>query len=1094
MGISSVKFELFAIGLTLIVGIAANAQQSVPRLRELWNIEYTGDDATGAHVIALWQFKPGAENQDSSPNGHSLNLKGATINPDGLFGSCLESYRGWPDEDVCHAAIVPNKPALTPKGAFAIEMWIKPKPELEGYPDAFLLDKKYVSHDDYQIILSGADKHGLRRLHASLGFGTDSVAYYSEPTKFEQGVWYHIAFVYDGAGKGTFFINGVPFGGGEHQCRKSISHGSHYLSIGDRIGSYYHGFPGFIDQVRICQGALEFRLAGLELVSDRTAFVRMEEALLQLAVTNFQRSQLAGAIARVSVDKMREKEFKLPKIDSGTRYIIEYQLDTRLRPGEYRIKAYLEISGERLYESETSFPVVIVPRHLPHRMPVLMWGVGANNVLKEMDRLKDIGFTHVLGLDANYGKIWNAGQPTEAQNQEEIAITKQMLNESLANGMSICASLSPGHWARNKKEFLRVDRDGKPYEQRPDICGLFPELRQFCYNVGASVAQTYGHFPAFDSTLLHTEVRDSARPCFHKHDHDAFREFSGFDIPAEIAGKNGVNYKDLENFPESRVIEDDHPIYVYYKWYWKYGDGWNMLNTALHEGLKSTGRKNLWTFHDPAVRVASVYGSGGAVDVLSQWTYSYPDPIRIATATDELLAMAAGAEHQQQVMKMTQIIWYRSQTAPAGKESEEKAGTQSVWEDTDPDADFITIHPMHLREAFWTKNSRPIKGIMYHGWQSLVPVDTPASYRYTHPQTQHELARLIREVVEPLGPTLLQTPGVKSDVAFLESFASEMFAHRGTYGWGESWAGDAYLIMQYAQLQPEIIFDETIIEHGLDGFRVLVMMDCDVITQTMADRIKAFQRNGGIIIGDNRLCPDIKPDILIESYKRTGKADEDKVALQERALKLREQLDSHYTRYVDSSNPEVGAYRRRYRSTDYVFAINDHREFGDYVGHHGLVMEHGLPSDAILTVRRQSGFVYDLVHGHRVPATQANGKLRIVAHLEPCDGRLLMITDRDIKAVRIECPETVTMGEKVTCKISVVDQDGNPMDAILPVKVDILDPDGRPTEFSGFYGAADGILAITLDIALNDVQGAFLVRVKELASGQSAIHYMRVRK
>ena len=34
---------------------------------------------------------------------------------------------------------------------------------------------------------------------------------------------------------------------------------------------------------------------------------------------------------------------------------------------------------------------------------------------------------------------------------------------------------------------------------------------------------------------------------------------------------------------------------------------------------------------------------GGDVDVISQWTYSYPDPLRINVATDELFAMAKGA-------------------------------------------------------------------------------------------------------------------------------------------------------------------------------------------------------------------------------------------------------------------------------------------------------------------------------------------------------------------------------------------------------------------------------------------------------------------
>ena len=120
---------------------------------------------------------------------------------------------------------------------------------------------------------------------------------------------------------------------------------------------------------------------------------------------------------------------------------------------------------------------------------------------------------------------------------------------------------------------------------------------------------------------------------------------------------------------------------------------------------------------------------------------------------------------------------------------------------------------------------------MYHGWQSLVPCDSPSGYRYTHPQTQHELARLVENVVEPLGPTLLSVPGAQSDVAFLEAFASEMFARRGTYGWCGSWAGDVYHVLMYAHLQPEIVFDETIVDRGLDGFRVLVMPDCDVLTE-----------------------------------------------------------------------------------------------------------------------------------------------------------------------------------------------------------------------------------------------------------------------
>ena len=206
----------------------------------------------------------------------------------GRFGSCLESFRGWPVEDQRHRAMANSRPELSPPGPFTLELWIKPKPELDAdYPDAFLLDKKYVAHDDYQLILGAPDRYGSRVLRACLGFGADSSTYYSRPAAFHPGAWYHVAFTYDGAGTGSFYLNGLPWGSARVDGRKRISPGKHFLSIGDRIVSYYHGFPGYIDQVRISNRALEFRRAKFEVLSDHRCFVRMEpDTSLQFTVTN----------------------------------------------------------------------------------------------------------------------------------------------------------------------------------------------------------------------------------------------------------------------------------------------------------------------------------------------------------------------------------------------------------------------------------------------------------------------------------------------------------------------------------------------------------------------------------------------------------------------------------------------------------------------------------------------------------------------------------------------------------------------------------------------------------------------------------------
>lgn len=1077
---------------SLIVSFGAlrsSAEEPSVQLRESWSALYAGEDVSGNHVMGLWTFDGDEPLVDTSGNVHNLTLQGAELSKQGKFGGSLLSRPGWPVTDSAHCARTPDAPGLSPPDAFTIEMWISPSAELDSeYPEAFLLDKKYVSDTDYQLILGRPSKTGARTLRACLGFGTHSANWHSEPINLKTGVWAHIAFTYDAQGTGSFFLNGAPWGSSWIAGCGPVAPGTRPLTIGDRNGSYYHGFPGLLDQVRICRGVLEFRPLTVERLSGRTCFVRMEhKADQQFRVTNLCRDAIPGAEMTIQLDGAKPETKKVPSLESGASFDLQYSLDTSLRPGEYSLALRLHTDRPEPIDTTERITVQIVPRPLPNRMPVVMWG----GIAGDLDRAKEIGFTHGLGIPTDYGRIWEAGKPTEALDETRLSQTNAALDYALSKGMTLVAGLSPGASMRSREAFGRVTRDGKP-TTREDLCGLFPEAPKFCENVGKSVADTFGNHPAFGAAMIHTEVRDHASPCFHDHDREAYRKASGAEIPAEVSSRRGVAYDKLADFPKDRVIPDDHPILKYYQWYWKRGDGWNDLNSALVHGLRTTKRKDFWTWHDPAVRVASVYGAGGNVDYLSQWTYSYPDPIRIGLATDELLAMAQGGPKGQQVMKMTQVIWYRSRTAPEAKPGKPSPGYLAPWEDEQPDAPFITIAPMQLREAFWTKISRPIKGIMYHGWQSLVSTDSPSGYRFTHPQTQHELKRLIENVVAPLGPMLLSVPGIQSDVAFLKSFSSEMFAGRGTYGWCGGWSGDVYHALMYAKLQPEIIFDETVAGRGLGEFRVLVMPDCDVLTESVVEQILEFQKSGGLIVGDERTCPAVKPDILLPVCKRTGRADTDKAALQELARGLRKQLDPHYRRQVDTSSAEVIPYLRRYKKTDYLFLVNDRREYGDYVGHHGLVMENGLAEQTNVALARSGGYVYDLVNHCGVRASHGSEAVSFDLRLGPCDGALLMVSDRALDRVVVTGPASVKRGGQATWVVEVVDESGKPLQAVVPVQVTIRDTAGRNAEFSGAYAAVDGRLELALDIAPNDAPGMWEIEAVELASGRCATGAMRV--
>ncbi|MES2594254.1 MAG: LamG domain-containing protein [Verrucomicrobiota bacterium] len=1057
---------------------------SAATLQETWETGYAKADTSGPQVLGYWKFDAEAALKDSSGKGHDLTLHGTKSRDPGKFGGALESFPGFPIDDKKHAALTANKPALSPKGAFTLEMWIKPKADWLATQRCYLLDKKYVDHTDYAWQITDADKGGSRRLFVTLGFGAESKSIYSEPVQFGSD-WQHVAFVYDGDGDGQFYRNGSRIGGLKLAGYGAITPGTKALSIGDRIGSNYGGFPGFIDELRISDGALKFERASLTINTPRSVWRRMETNVkpVEIICTNLQREPLKAAKLKLSFGG-KDEEFILPDLKPGAEHVVKLTPDTKLKPGRYTLIARFE-AGE--YSNAQSTTVEIVPRLAP-RMPVVMWG--ANGA--EIARLKDIGFTHFIGLrDAGSSNMWAEKKQVPAGTPEDIAARCAVLDEALRNGLEVVASLSPSDPLKHDPKNLRVNREGKVYE-RQDICASIPEFAAFYQTVGQSIAKTFGDHPAYTSTLINTEVRDHNAPSFNPIDIENYRKFANAEIPAEVMNKWGVDHTKLKDFPVTRVIPDEHPILKYYRWFWTVGDGWNGLHTALHKGVKSNGRRDHWTFFDPAVRQPSISGAGGGVDVLSHWTYTYPDPQRIGLATDQLFAMSEASGKGQKVMKMTQIIWYRSQTAPIGAKG---PGELVAWQDHDPDAAYITIAPMHLREAFWTKMARPIQGIMYHGWESLV--DNPgstSSYRFTNPNTVHVLRELIHDVTEPLGPTLMKIPAERSEVAMLESFTSQMFARRGGYGSNMNRAADLWQAMQHAHVQIDILFEETLLKSGLSGRKILLMPECDVLTEGVVKKIQDWQKRGGKVIADEFLAPGLKADLVIPSLIRVKNAAKDKAAVMALAKTLPEKMQAlGWKPALNIDNPEIILRTRRSGDTLYVFAINDQREPGTYVGQHGLVMENGLPSSGIITLQQDNASVYDLTtHVLIVPKRGPDGGLSWPVDLGPGGGRIFMITPKPLLQLALDVPATATCGNVAKVRATLSTTDASAISAIVPIQVSIEDANGVAAEGSGYYAAEKGVLEVSLDLAPNEDPGTWQIRVRELASGMESVKWMKV--
>ena len=463
-------WQMFLAALS-IASLAASVTGAQPeetplQLAEPFRTEYSGPQATGEHVIALWQFNQPEPAADSSGNEHELSVRGAEFVEGGRFGGALRSYRGWPVEDKPHQARAKRHPSLSPSGPFTIEMWIQPAEELRGYPDAFLVDKKYVSDDDYQLVLMRESASDMRQLRMSLGFGDESASWQSDLLHVPPGVWRHIAFTYDGAGTGAFFVDGSPAGSDRKPGFGRISPGRLDLVLGDRVGSYYHGFPGLIDQVRIARGVLRFTPIEFQLLSPRRVFERMEQAEpLRFSVRNLTVQPLSGARASFVLRGAGRQTAVLPEIASGQQHVLEYRFDTALRPDKYQLTASVEVPGDDPFSANDTLELVLVSRQPAHRMPVVMWG-GTNGRRGE---LREIGFTHTIGVGCDFRAVWDAQGPAQPGDDARIAEGIASLDAALADGMRIVTSLSPGSWARGQTEYQRIGRDGKPYSNRSDV-------------------------------------------------------------------------------------------------------------------------------------------------------------------------------------------------------------------------------------------------------------------------------------------------------------------------------------------------------------------------------------------------------------------------------------------------------------------------------------------------------------------------------------------------------------------------------------------------------------------------------------------------
>ena len=860
-------------------------------------------------------------------------------------------------------------------------------------------------------------------------------------------------------------------------------------------------------------------------IEGRAAFRRGEAmAAVKLKVKNASKDGVSGMCMTVEqlADErcVRKQEIVLGDLSAGAESVAPCEIETRVRTGWHSLR--VTVTGRRgdgagLREVH-DVRLGIGPR-LGDRMTALMWGFHA-----KPKTLADFGFSH--GLVCNW-----TGEQSDLQ----------MYDEALVAGIGLTHStrveLPSGK--TDDDAYMRKDRNGKLIDFGGGSKGAEvsnPELFKAIKPVVEKDIRQHGDHPAFAGVLPCSEQRDLSAPSFNT-EHLRYKNETGRDVPPEVE-MSTISASKLEEFKKrfpDGVVPKDDPVLSYYRWFWKGGDGWPAYIGGVADIYRrGISRPDFFVFWDPAVRCPPIWGSGGAVDMINQWTYAIPEPMNVAGPAEEILAMSAGRPGQKPSI-MTQLICYRSQMAPMDK----KVSPEPEWVKRRPKARFPTIPPDVLQESTWSMIAKPVQSIMYHGWGTIYDMGSTIGYVYTNPESADRLRHLLKDVVAPLGPMLKRLGRATPPVALLESFTTCALGGPSSRGW----KAPSVTFLQRARLDPRVVYEETILRDGLDDVKVLYAPQCLFLTPDVVAKIKEFQAKGGILVADAQLLTALKPDIEVPvvSFEPPPASDhfEDVNAMEaaregdaktragtirakslmvEQANGLRKQLAARFMPEADSSSPEIVTYSRRWNDARYVFAINDKRTFGDYVGQWGLVMEKGLPYEGEVSLADGDGAikaVYELSRGGEVPFTRADGRVKVPVKYSTNDGRLFAFLKKRIASVSVDVGgsrpvaavggsrpvaavggsrpvATVARGGKLSVTMTVKDAEGKPVEALLPAEIRLYDGAGREIDGAGWVCLQGGTCTVEFVTNLNDAEGDYRVVCRDRASGLSAERTIKV--
>ena len=555
------------------------------------------------------------------------------------------------------------------------------------------------------------------------------------------------------------------------------------------------------------------------------------------------------------------------------------------------------------------------------------------------------------------------------------------------------------------------------------------------------------------------------------------------------------------------VLADDDRGLAYHRFCYQEGNGLNLAVKRAADAIHRH-RPDVKFISDPYRSVALLDMFPGC-DIVSTWTYTNPDP-KLMLYIETLRAVCK--PEGQEPMHVVTLLNYPGEVIPE-----------------DHDKNWIMMGPGRLLETTWINLSRAPKLMGYYAFDGYYHSDLSFSS-----ESMAAMQDLSREIFQPFGPLLTQLDVSPRRIAVLSSDSSRLYnASAGLLGYPNYQPYHFYTVMAMAHLNADMLFDESIERYGLDDYDVLVLPKCDVLTETVFNKIKAFQQRGGIVIADQYLGPEIDGAIRFDfdfTHRRkvsanaiaTGKvyvnagnddhiipgksemqevtgvtALQDQLILESYAERLRKELAGTVDPDVWCDQHDVLVNVLEKEGVKYLVLVNDKRTYDDRTGPFKAVMEKLVPQTATVRLRRsafrETSVVYDLLQHQSLDMTEGDGVITFHVPLPEIGGTIVALMPHAFESVRLDAPEFVERNRDYQIRVQVTDAEGHRTRGLSPLHIRVTDSSGSETEYSHHACASNGEYVFRLTPALNDTSGEWNITVDDLTAGLSHSHTIEVR-